>query len=94
MLKTLTGAAPIVRQGQKCACFDPKIWIFGAKSEFLVLESGFLSTGHITSTPGAKTLPFQTAPKNFRFQAMGQFLGLTPVFGHFGPFPIHYNKYH
>ena len=32
--------------------FDPKIGIFGAKSQFFVLESRYLSTGHITSMPG------------------------------------------
>ena len=37
--------------------FDPKIWIFEAKSQFLVLESRVLSTGHITSIPGATTFP-------------------------------------
>ena len=35
--------------------FAPKIWIFGAKSQFFILEPWFLSTGHITNIPGATT---------------------------------------
>ena len=38
--------------GMKMCNFCPKIWIFGAKSQFLVLEPHFLSTGHITSKLG------------------------------------------
>ena len=40
--------------GAKMCYFDPKIWIFGAKSQFFFV----LSTAHITSTPGASTFPF------------------------------------
>ena len=38
--------------GMKMCNFCPKIWIFGAKSQFLGLEPHFLSTGHITSKLG------------------------------------------
>ena len=74
-------------QGTKMCNFDPKIWIFGAKSHFFVLELRYLSTGHITSMPRATTFTF-----TFSFRAMGHFSGLTPVFGLFGPFPLRYNS--
>ena len=57
VLKTLTGAFPIGRWGRKCAILTRT---FRAKSHFFVLESRFLSTGHITSTPGATTFPSST----------------------------------
>ena len=41
----------------------------------------------ITTITGATTFPFRPPPKNFRFRAKGNFFGLTPVFGPFGPFP-------
>ena len=53
--------------GQKICNFDPKISIYGAKSQFFVLESKFLSTGHITSIPGATTFPFGSPRKKFIF---------------------------
>ena len=75
-------------------CFyDPTIWIFGAKSQFFVWWSRFLSIGHITSIPGATTFPFGPPPKKFRFRAMGHFSGLTPVFGGFGLVSGHRYKY-
>ena len=49
--------------GAKMCFFDPKIWIFGAKSQFFVLEPRFLSTGHITSTPQGNNFLIQTTPK-------------------------------
>ena len=70
-----------------------KMWIFGAKSNFFVLDSRFLSTGHITSMPGAKTFPFGPPQKKFRLQAMGHLWGLTPVFGPFGLVSDHKCKY-
>ena len=63
--------------------FGPKILIFGPKCQFFVWLSQFLSMGHITSIPGATTFPFGP-PQKFRLQAMGHFLGLSPVFGRFG----------
>jgi len=48
--------------GTKMCNFDPKNWIFGAKNN--ILETRFLSTGHITSLPGATNFPFRTPRKN------------------------------
>ena len=79
--------------GTKMCNFNPKIWIFGAKSQFFVLQSRFLSTGHITSTIGATAFPLGPPRKNFRFRAMGHFPGLTPVFGHFGLLSLQKYKY-
>ena len=47
--------------------FWPKIWIFGAKSQFFVCWLQFLWTGQITSIPGATTFPFGPLPKEFPF---------------------------
>ena len=64
--------APIGRLGQKCAIHAKK-WVFGAKSQFFVWESRFLSTGHITSTPGAIAFPIGPTQKNFMLGGMGHF---------------------
>ena len=53
--------------GRNICNFDPKISIYGAKSQFFVLESKFLSTGHITSKPGATTFPIGSPRKKFIF---------------------------
>ena len=50
--------------GTKMCNFDPKIWIFGPKSQFFVLESRFLSIEHITITPRATAYPFGPPRKN------------------------------
>ena len=57
--------------------FDPKILIFGAISQFFVLESRFLSTGHITSIPG-DSFPIWTNPNKFLFLSYGLFSGAHP----------------
>ena len=41
--------------------------LFGAKSQFLVLESQYLSTEHINSIPGATTFPFGPPWKKIPF---------------------------
>ena len=64
--------------------FDPKTWIFGAKGRFFVLESGFLSTGHITSIPGATTFPFRPPQQKFPFPSYGSFFGDRHCFWPFG----------
>ena len=73
--------------------FGPQNLDIWEKSNFFVLESRFLSTGHVTSIPGATTYPFGHPPKNFRFRAMGHFLGLTPFFGHFTLVSLRYYEY-
>ena len=60
----------------------PKKWVFWAKSQFFVWESRFLSTGHITSTPGAITFPFGPTQRKIPFRRYGSFwaiLGQKPV---------------
>ena len=57
--------------GAKMCFFDPKIWIFWAKSQFFVLWSQFLSMGQITTIPGATTFPFRPPRNFFSFRAMG-----------------------
>merc|ERR1712012_968548 len=68
--------------GAKMCFFDPKIWIFGDKSQFFVLRSRFLLMEQMTTIPGATTFPSEPPQKKIRFRARGHFLGLTPVFGH------------
>ena len=56
--------------------------VFGAKSHFFVWESRFMSTGHITSTPGAITFPFGPTQRKIPFRRYGSFwaiLGQKPV---------------
>ena len=60
----------------------PKKWVFGPKVIFFVWESRFLSTGHITSTPGAITFPFGPTQRKIPFRRYGSFwaiLGQKPV---------------
>ena len=74
--------APIGPLGQKCAIHAKKKWVFGAKSHFFVWESRFMSTGHITSTPGAITFPFGPTQRKIPFRRYGSFwaiLGQKPV---------------
>ena len=80
--RTTTTSRPTNRRlGTKMYNFDPKIWIFGAQSQFFVLESWFLSTGHITSIPRATTFPFGPSQTNSVSE-------LWVIFqGHFGPVP-------
>ena len=63
----------------KMCNFDPKIWIFGAKSHFLVLELRFLSTGHITSIPEASTFPFEP-PRNISVSEVQAIFRGSPLF--------------
>ena len=42
--------------------FDPKIWIYGAKTQFYVLESRFLSKGHTTIDQYTRATIFQFGP--------------------------------
>ena len=72
----------------KMCFFYPKIWIFGAKSQFLYGNREFCQRG-ISPVSPATTFPFRPPQKNLRSRAMGHFSGLTPVFGRFGPFPNH-----
>ena len=66
--RTTTTSRPTNRPlGTKMCNFDPKIWIFGANSQFFALELWFLSTGHITSIPRATTFPFGAPRKEFPF---------------------------
>ena len=77
----------------KMGNFDRKVWIFGAKSQFLCFEIMiFVNRAHHQYSRGNK-FPIQTTPKKFCFWAMGYFPGLTPFFGHFEPFPLCYYKY-
>ena len=69
--------------GAKMCFFDPKIWIFGAKSQFFVLELRFLSIGHITNVPRATTFPFGPPPKKFVFPSYGSFSRVQPGFWSF-----------
>ena len=65
--------------GTKIYNFDTKIGIFGAKSQFFVLESRFLSIEHINSTPRATHFLFGPTRKNSLF-GYGSFFGAYPGF--------------
>ena len=78
----------------KTCKFDPIIWIFVAKSQFLVLESWFFSTGHITRIPGATTFLFEPPPKIFSVFEVFTLLGPIPVFGHFWIVSLRYYNYY
>ena len=68
--------------------FDLKFWIFGAKSHFFCFGIAiFVNRAYHQFTQGYNS-PMGTTPKNFRIRARGHFLGLTPVFGRFWPFPL------
>merc|ERR1711978_444837 len=60
--------------------FDPKIWIFGAKSQFFVLTLRFLLMEQMTTIPGAPTFPSELPPKKFPFPGKGSFFGAHPCF--------------
>ena len=77
----------------KMCNFFPQNLDIWAKNIFFVLESRFLSTGYVTSIPGAILylyflyfiyLDHPPLRKNSCFIAMGYFLGLILVIGHFG----------
>ena len=67
--------------------FDPKIWKFGAKIQFFVLESRFLSTVYFTLRAGAITFPFGPPQKSFPFPSYGSFFGAHPCFWPFRAIP-------
>ena len=94
VLKTLTGAVPIDRWGRKCAILTRKFRYLGPKVNFLFWNCDFCQQGTSPVHPGLQLSHPDHPQKKFRFQALGHFLGLTQVFGHFGPFPLHiYYKY-
>ena len=65
--------------GTKMCNLDPKIWIFGAKSQFFCFGIAiFVNSAYHQYT---------------RFRAMGHFLGLIPVFGRFGLVSVHKYKF-
>ena len=51
----------------KMCFFYPKIWIFGAKSQFFVQWSQFLLMEQMTTIPGATTFPSEPPQKKFPF---------------------------
>ena len=71
--------------GTKKCFFDPKIWIFGAKSQFLYGNREFCQQGISPVYSGLQLSHSDHPQKKFRFRARGHFLGLTPVFGRFWP---------
>ena len=74
--------------GAKMCFFYPKIWIFGAKSRIFGIVIAIFVNGANNHYTQGYNFPLGTTPqKNFCFRARGHFLGLTPVFGRFGPFP-------
>ena len=74
--------------GAKMCFFDPKIWIFGAKSQFLFCNRDFCQQSISQLYQGLQLSHSDHPEKNVCFQAMGHFPGLTPFFCHFGPFPL------
>merc|ERR1712107_414252 len=87
VLKTLIGGAQIGRWGRKCAFLTPKFGYLGPKVNFLFSDRDFVDGTNDHYTRGYN-FPIRTTPKKiFRFRARGHFLGLTPVFGRFCPFP-------
>ena len=70
--------------GAKMCFFYPKIWIFGAKVNFLFSDRNFCWWNKWPLYPGLQLSHRNHPQKNFRFRARGHFLGLTPVFGRFG----------
>ena len=73
--------------------FWPQYYDIWGISKLFVMELQFLSRGHITSISGARTFPFESPQKIFRFRAMGHVPVLIQVFGHFGLFPLRHYKY-
>ena len=91
-VKTLTGAASIGCCGQKYAILVQKFGYLGRRVTFLFRNCDFCRQG---KSPVYRGLQFSHSAnlKKFCFRAMGDFLGFSPVFGHFIPFPLHYCKY-
>ena len=56
--------------GTKMCFFDPEIWIFGANSQFLVLESDFWQQGILPVCPGLQ-LSHSDQPKKITFLSYG-----------------------
>ena len=67
--------------GTKMCNFDPKIWIFWAKGQLFLLESQFISIGHITSMARATFRP----PKKLSMSELW-------VFGCFGVVSFYYKS--
>ena len=76
--------------GTKMCNFDPKFW--GQKLIFF-WNCGFCQQGISPINQGLQLSHLDHPEKYISFQAMDNFLGLTPVFGRFGPFPPRYYKY-
>ena len=81
------GAAPIDRYRQKCAFFTRKFGYLGPKVNFLFSDRNFCWWNKWPLYPGLQLSHRNHPQKNFRFRARGHFLGLTPIFGRFWPFP-------
>ena len=84
VLKTLTGEAPIGRQGRKCAILTQKFGNLWPKFIFLFWNHDFCQQGISLVHPRVTTFPFGPPRKKFRFRARGHFLGITPVLAIFG----------
>ena len=78
---------------KKCI-FDPKILIFGAKSQFFCFRIViFVTRAYHQYTRGYNNPIRKNPQKIFCFQAMGLFSGLTPFFGRFGLVSLRYYMY-
>ena len=78
----------LAARGENVLFWPQNLNIWGQKSFFCLVIAIFVDGANDHYTRGYN-FPIGTTPKKiFRFRARGHFLGLTPVFGCFWPFPL------
>ena len=76
----------LAARGENVLFLPQNLDIWGQKSIFCLVIAIFVDGTNDHYTRGYN-FPIGSTPKKFPFPSYGSFLGLIPVFGHFGPLP-------